>query len=131
MAEAEPRMTDLADDAGLLADDAHLPLFAKTHLAEAVGNFRRCRKLLDAHGSARPDLIQRAKLRLPAMFRGASGQRIVHGRQRKIAARELQDAIGRKGPTTAPLTDHDEQSSKVERLGFAKALLLWQLGAAR
>jgi len=40
-ADAEPGMTNLANNIGVAADEADFLVFAKPHLAQAAGNFRR------------------------------------------------------------------------------------------
>ena len=63
-ADAQAHIANLANNVGLLREQPHLLLFAKTHLAEPMCDFRRSRKLLDPHRSARPNMAQRADKRL-------------------------------------------------------------------
>lgn len=55
-ADAQAGIANLADEIGLTAEEFDLLFFAKAHFAQAMGDFRSGRKLLDAHRDARLDL---------------------------------------------------------------------------
>ena len=92
LAESETGVTDLADDIELLADDAHLLVFAEAKLAQPIADFGRGGESLDAHGSASIDAVQRAQLSLVAGFGRTQWQRIVHDSYCTKVERELQVA---------------------------------------
>jgi hypothetical protein len=80
LADAESGVADLADNAGLAAEELDFLLFAEAHFAEAMSHFSRDGKLLNAHVRARPHAAERTQerlgTRLPGLVIGAL--RIVH-----------------------------------------------------
>jgi hypothetical protein len=51
-ADAKAYIANLADNIGLLSEEADFLFFAKAHFPEAMGDFRGGGELLDADGSA-------------------------------------------------------------------------------
>ena len=68
-ADAEARVANLANQIGVPAQELDLLLFAKTHFAQAMCNFRCRGELFDPNGHARIDAAQWAEERLRAIFR--------------------------------------------------------------
>ena len=60
-ADPQAGIANLANQAALAAQEPYFLLFAKAHLAQAVGHLRRSGQLFDAHGHARADTAQRAE----------------------------------------------------------------------
>ena len=78
-ANAQADIANLANHVGLLGQKADLLLLAKTHFPEAVLDFGRGRKLLDAHVRACANVTQRANKRLRTFRIGRDHQgAIVH-----------------------------------------------------
>lgn len=60
LAEADPRVADLADDVGLAAEQFDFLLLTQAHFTQAGDDFRRGGQLLDADDRAGLDLAQGA-----------------------------------------------------------------------
>lgn len=57
-ANAEPRVTNLANNIGVAADETDFLVFAKTHFAQAAGDFGRSGNLFDANGHPSFDMAE-------------------------------------------------------------------------
>jgi len=66
-ADAEPGIADLADDAGMTAEQFDLAIFAQAHFPEAGADFRRGGELFDANDAAGLDPAERANERAGAL----------------------------------------------------------------
>jgi hypothetical protein len=69
LANAKSGVADLADQAGLAAEELDFLFFAEAHFTEAMGDVGWSGKLFDAHIHARLDRAERAEERLRAFFR--------------------------------------------------------------
>ena len=54
--DAQPNITNLADDIGVLRQKSDFLFFAEAHFAEPVGDFRSSRELFNSNGSACPNV---------------------------------------------------------------------------
>ena len=63
LADAQPRIADLADKAGFAGDQFDPLLLAESQFAEPLGHLRSCRKLLDADLDPRLHAAQGTNLR--------------------------------------------------------------------
>ena len=61
LADAKPGVANLAQQAGLTAEQLDLLFFAKAHFAEPMGHFRGSGELFDAHIDARAHAAKRTQ----------------------------------------------------------------------